>query len=226
LPHIFYGKQTGDFVILDEHESRHLRVIRVSVGQKLFVTDGKGNLYNCELIELGKLESKAVVRNVEQTEINKLSKITLCIASQNWERLRFLLEKAVELGVDELIIYKTKRSKLYIDKEEKIRLIIRDAAKQSVRYLFPELRIFRDMSFLQNESMKTVVLHQSGRAAKIDDFKGSLRIVVGPEGDFESEEINQLSQVGTFLNLGKKILRFETAAILAAGLSSFLNGKI
>lgn len=122
MPHIFYGKQTGDFVILDEHESRHLRVIRVSVGQKLFVTDGKGNLYNCELIELGKLESKAVVRNVEQTEINKLSKITLCIASQNWERLRFLLEKAVELGVDELIIYKTKGASFTLTKRKKYAL--------------------------------------------------------------------------------------------------------
>lgn len=224
MPHLFFGKPSGQFIELDEHETQHLKVVRSKINQTLLITDGLGNLYRCELVQIGKDRSTALIKESKRVE-EKNTCITVCIASQNWDRLRLMVEKAVELGADSIVIYKSRRSKSYLYREEKIRLVIRDSAKQCFRCLFPDLEIHEDLNFL-NYQVRTIVLHQSGRPAAIEDFMGNVRIVVGPEGDFEDEELNLLRQKGELLSLGKKILRFETAAILAVGMASFMNGRI
>jgi len=60
----------------------------------------------------------------------------------------------------------------------------------------------------------------------LKDFKGRVNLIVGPEGDFTQEEADMLAENGTPISFGRKILRFETAAILSVGLVAFLNGKI
>lgn len=224
MPHLFFGKPTGQFIELDEHETQHLKVVRLKVGQSFLITDGDGYLYSCELIQVGKNRSKALIKESKKVE-ERDHLVTVCVTSQNWDRLRLLVEKTVELGADKIIIYKSHRGKSYLSKEEKIRLVIRDSAKQCFRCLFPNLEIQEDFGFLKQQ-IRTIVLHQSGRSATVEDFKGQVRIVVGPEGDFEDDELNLLKQNAELLSLGKKILRFETAAILAVGMASFLNGKI
>ncbi|HOJ87780.1 MAG TPA: 16S rRNA (uracil(1498)-N(3))-methyltransferase [Pseudothermotoga sp.] len=224
MPHLFFGKPVGKYIELDEHETQHLKVVRLKIDEPLLITDGEGNLYKCKLTQIGKDRSSALI-----TESNKIEEkdigLVVCVASQNWDRLRLLVEKSVELGVDKIIIYKSRRSKSYLCKEEKIRLIIRDSAKQCFRCLFPDLELYEDLSFVKHQN-KVIVLHQSGRLAKIDDFKANVTIIVGPEGDFEKTELDLLRQSGELLSLGRKILRFETAAILTVGMASFLNRKI
>ncbi|WP_041081125.1 16S rRNA (uracil(1498)-N(3))-methyltransferase [Thermotoga profunda] len=224
MPHLFFGKPKGRFIDLDEHETQHLKVVRFKIGRSLLITDGNGYLYECELVQIGKDRSTASIKESKKVE-EKNNDVIVCVASQNWDRLRLLVEKAVELGVGKIVVYKSHRSKSYSYKEEKIKLIIRDSAKQCFRCLFPDLEIEEDFSFLKDQ-VRTIVLHQSGRLATIEDFRGKVRIVVGPEGDFEKGELDLLKQSAEFLSLGKKILRFETAAILAVGMASFLNGKI
>ncbi|MGJ8455282.1 16S rRNA (uracil(1498)-N(3))-methyltransferase [Pseudothermotoga sp. U03pept] len=224
MPHLFYGKPAGESVELDEHETHHLKVVRAIVGQQLLITDGDGNLYECELIEVGKNRSRATIKQSKLIE-RREEDVILCVASENWDRLRLLVEKAVEIGVDKVVVYKSRRSRSYLQKEDKLKLVIRDSAKQAARYLFPQLEIRESLDFL-DEEFRTIVLHQSGRPAVIGDFAGKIRIVVGPEGDFTEEEIELLKKRGEFLSLGRKILRFETAAIIVAGMATFLNLKI
>ncbi|RKX37493.1 MAG: 16S rRNA (uracil(1498)-N(3))-methyltransferase, partial [Thermotogae bacterium] len=181
----------------------------------------------CVLNEIKKDRSTATIKKSKRIEeIPAEAEHTLCIASQGWGRLRWIVEKSVELGVDRLIIYKSVRSRSYKDKYNKVQLIVRDSAKQCERYAFPEVLFFEDFSFLNILKGNTVVLHKSGRPAELKDFKGRVNLIVGPEGDFTQEEADMLAENGTPISFGRKILRFETAAILSVGLVAFLNGKI
>ncbi len=225
MPHIFYAKKTGDFVELDERETHHLKVVRHRVGDIIKVTDGKGVLYVCELVEVGKEKSIASIKQSNVMEAQQKEAITLCAASENWDRLRWLIEKSTEVGIDRIVIYKAKRSRSYVQKKDKIELIVREAAKQCERVLFPEVKVCDELDF-KDLNGRTVILHKSGRPANIQDFQAPITIVVGPEGDFEEDELEKFRQKAEFLSLGKKILRFETAAFLALCLSGFINSRI
>ena len=227
MPHIFYGQAKKDHLVLDRHETEHIKVVRLKKGDMIKATDGKGTLYTCVLNEIKKDRSTATIKESKRVEeIPTEAEHTLCIASQGWGRLRWIVEKSVELGVDRLIIYKSVRSRSYKDKYNKVQLIVRDSAKQCERYAFPEVLFFEDFSFLSILKGNTVVLHKSGRPAELKDFKGRVNLIVGPEGDFTQEEADMLAENGTPISFGRKILRFETAAILSVGLVAFLNGKI
>lgn len=224
MPHLFYGTLKDDEIVLDEHETQHLKVVRVKEDQEIFVTDGNGKLYRCRLLRIGKNESIArVIESKERKE--KILPVTLCVASQHWERLRWLLEKAVELGVQRLVVYKPTRGRSYVDKLEKLRLVIRNAAKQCARCHFPKLEVLDNFD-LPVEPSRTFVLHFSGEKLTISRATHFKNIVVGPEGDFTDEELSYLRSKYTFFSLGETIFRFETAALLAMGLMYFLNDPL
>ncbi|AEH51762.1 16S rRNA (uracil(1498)-N(3))-methyltransferase [Pseudothermotoga thermarum] len=225
MPHLFYGELAGEYVLLDERETHHLKVVRHKVGDVVKITDGKGNLYICKLVEIGKNRSTALIEQSNLIERPQENPITLYVACENWDRLRWLVEKSVEIGVDEIVVYKSKRSRSFVEKKEKIELVVREAAKQCERFLFPRLSVYGHIDFEKLKG-KVVILHKEGEQASLEDFLAPVTIVVGPEGDFEKQELEKLSQKGKLLSLGKKILRFETAAILSLCLAGFTNGRI
>lgn len=221
MPHLFYGSVEANKIVLDAHETQHLKVVRLKEGEEILVTDGKGKLYRCLISKIGKNESFAQILESKKKR-EKILPITLCIASQHWERLRWLLEKAVELGVAKLVIYTSNRSRSYIDKLEKIELVIRNAAKQCGRCLFPSVEVLDNFE-LSVESEKTFVLHPSGERLTIERAAQFDNIVVGPEGDFTESELKLLRSKYTLFSLGETIFRFETAALLVMGLMYFLK---
>ncbi len=225
MPHLFYGERTGEYVELDERETHHLRVVRRKIGETIKVTDGKGFLHICELIEIGKERSRALLKESKVVEVPNEKTLTICIASENWDRLRWLVEKSVEIGVDEIVVYKAERSRSYVNKRDKLEIIVREAAKQCERFLFPKLTV-SDALNLEKLCGKVIVLYKTGRPAVLEDFKAPVSIIVGPEGDFEEEELKNLSSRGQLLSLGKKILRFETAAFLSLSIAGFVNSRI
>lgn len=221
MPHLFYGSFEANKIVLDAHETKHLKVVRLKEGEEILVTDGKGKLYHCRISKISRDESIAqILESKEKRE--KTLPITLCIASQHWERLRWLLEKAVELGVAKLTIYTSNRSRSYTDKVEKIELVIRNAAKQCGRCLFPSVEVLDNFE-LSVEPEKTFVLHRSGEKLTIERAAQFNNIVVGPEGDFTESELKLLRSKYTLFNLGETIFRFETAALLVMGLMYFLK---
>ncbi|HBT39908.1 MAG: Ribosomal RNA small subunit methyltransferase E [Thermotoga sp. 50_1627] len=224
MPHLFYGRPNGEDVILDEHETQHLKVVRVKENQEIFVTDGEGKLYRCRVLKIGKDES--IARLIEsKVKKEKILSLTLCIASQRWERLRWLLEKAVELGVARLVVYKPNRGRSYVDKLDKLNLVIRNAAKQCARCHFPKLQVLDNLD-LPVEPSRTFVLHQSGERLTISQAAHFESIIVGPEGDFTDAELVFLRSKYTLFSLGETIFRFETAALLVMGLMYFLNDPL
>lgn len=224
MPHLFYGKPNGEFIVLDAHETQHLKVVRIMEKREIFITDGEGKLYRCEILKIGKNESIArIIESKERRE--KILPVTLCVASQHWERLRWLVEKAVEVGTARIVVYKPSRGRSYIDKVEKINLVIRNAAKQCARCRFPELQVLDNLD-LPVEPSQTFVLHRSGEPLTLSRAAQYKNIVVGPEGDFSESELESLHSKYRFFSLGEIIFRFETAALLVMGLMYFLNDPL
>ncbi len=229
MPNVFFGKPKGDMMEFDDHETEHLKVVRAEEGQSIEVTDGKGILYKVILRKLGKKRSYGDIIEAHRMERLPEPLLSLYIASSNWERLRFLVEKAVELGVDKIVIFKAERSKRdYSKKRKKLELVIRDSAKQCVKYLFPKLELRSSVFNLETPEGEIIVLDRDGvnfREVKIE-LKNGVGIVVGPEAGFTEREQDFLSKRGRRVSLGRKILRFETAGLVALSLLAFEMGKI
>ena len=224
MPHLFYGRLKDGEIVLDEHETQHLKVVRIKENEEILVTDGEGRLYLCRVLKIGKDESIArLIESKEKRE--KILSLTLCIASQHWERLRWLVEKAVELGIARILVYKSSRGRSYTDKLDKLSLVIRNAAKQCARCHFPKLVVLDNFD-LPVEPSQTFVLHRSGEQLTISRAIHFNNIVVGPEGDFTDAELNVLRSKYALFSLGETIFRFETAALLVMGLMYFLNDPL
>ena len=231
MPNIFFGKPKGDVMEFDEHESEHLKVVKAQVGEKIDVTDGKGIIYKVIIRKISKRKSYGDIIEAHREESLPSKLVTLYIGSSSWDRLRLLVEKAVELGVDRIVIYKAEKSKRdYTKKRKKLELVIRDAAKQCKRTLFPFLNLVHSTKNLieyLNEDVN-ILLDPKGQPIKEMKFNPDMTvgIVVGPESGLTDEEKEMLSKRATLVSLGKRILRFETAALAALTIVSYETGRI
>ncbi|MCD6552287.1 16S rRNA (uracil(1498)-N(3))-methyltransferase [Thermotoga sp.] len=222
MPHLFYGTPQNGEVIFDEREAHHMRVVRLKEGQTIEATDGEGFSYTCVLIRLKKNEAIARILKTEKKEEESSEKLRVIVPVGRWERTRLLIEKCVELGVDEMLFHRFERSQHTINLE-KAGVVVREAAKQCRRYLFPKVKMMEELNF--NE--KTIALDPDAPVSLLEtDVSGSITIVVGPEGGFSDREKELLRSKTIMVNLGKKILRFETAAILTVGYIALRKQKI
>ncbi|MCD6104361.1 MAG: 16S rRNA (uracil(1498)-N(3))-methyltransferase [Thermosipho sp. (in: Bacteria)] len=226
MPNIFYctiGDKAANF---DEHETNHLKVVRKNVGDEVFCTDGKGYKYTVKLNKIGKKRSFGQILESKYIEDRDPFKLILFAPSGKWERLRWLLEKSVELGVDKVFITKTAFSnRNYTNKKEKIELVIRDSCKQCIRYNFPEFEIIDFANIFKFTPKNTFFLDFNGENFP-ENIESDVALIVGPEGGFTEDEINLLRKNFKSLTLGKKILRFETAALVSLSYFAIKLSKI
>ena len=225
MPHLFFGVVEGDEVLFDEHETRHMKVVRVKPGDVVNVTDGLGGFYLCEISTVGKRESRGKVLEKREVIEKEKGELSVVVPHARWERMRFLVEKCVELGVDEIVFYRFERSQMEHGME-KIEMVVRDAAKQCVRYVFPKLRRVDSLEEFADENTLVLELGAPTSLLEVPLERECVRLVVGPEGGFSEREKEFLSKRTLFVSLGKKILRFETAALLAVGYVALKKGKI
>lgn len=230
MPNIFFGRTKGGVMEFDEHESEHLKVVRAEEGQKIEVTDGNGIIYKVILRSIGKKKSYGDIIEAHRAEVPPKNLLKVYIGSSSWERLKLAVEKAVELGADEIIVYKGEKSKRdYTKKRKKLEIVIRDSSKQCRRILFPRLRISSSVrNAVDYESAELLTLDQDG--IRIEELKisadKSYAIVVGPESGFSDTEREFLKGKSSFVSLGKRILRFETAAIAMISILAFTMKKL
>ncbi|MBT1248503.1 MULTISPECIES: 16S rRNA (uracil(1498)-N(3))-methyltransferase [unclassified Thermosipho (in: thermotogales)] len=226
MPNIFFGYKDKEKFIFDEHETKHFKTIRVKEGKIIKCTDGKGNEYTVKIEKIEKKKSFGII--LESKHIEKLQEKNLILfaPSGKWERLRWLIEKSVELGVDKIYITKTKYSnRNYTEKPEKIELVIRNSAKQCTRVYFPDFRFITFDEIPKYATQKTFFLDLSGEKIP-EKFDSSISFIVGPEGGFSPREKEFLTKNFTSVSLGKKILRFETAAFVFLSFVAIKLNKI
>lgn len=222
--------------ILPEEESRHcVRVLRMTAGDALWLTDGCGRLFRCEIVQAD--VRRCAVRVVETVEgWGKLPyRLELAVApTKSADRYEWFLEKATEVGVTTFVPVETARSERHLFKSARAEKVITAAMKQSLKGYRPELRDlmpFRELVAEPFAGRRLIAHCDAARTPAGKRFLArcvqpgdAVRLLVGPEGDFSPEEIDWAVAHGyEEITLGSQRLRTETAAVVAAVLVASVN---
>lgn len=227
LPNI----QKGQF-ILDEAESIHcVKVLRHGLGDVIHVTDGEGKLYQASIIEAKPKACSLGNFTVVREEIAKPYFIHIAIApTKNVERIEWFVEKAIELGIDQISFLHCQNSERKGINLERIQKKAIGALKQSLHLKLPvlseEMPFKKFISEPLNGQKFIAYVDEHHEAHLKTEARASQHytILIGPEGDFTEEEI-KLSFAQQFLpvSLGKSRLRTETAGLAACMMLNWLN---
>ena len=221
---------------LNEEESKHcIRVLRLQCGGRIHITDGRGNLFCCEITDDN--PRRCTVRVVSaETGFEKLPyALTMAVApTKNSERFEWFLEKATEVGVTAVVPLETEHSERRVFKPERAGKVITAAMKQSLKAYRPELHPltpFREAAARPFEGRKFIAhcapaLSPAGKIylpATLRKGESAL-VFIGPEGDFSDAEI-AFARANGFeeITLGTQRLRTETAAVVATVMASVAN---
>lgn len=217
---------------LSEEESKHcVRVLRLKDGDQVQLIDGKGNIYTAAITNAYPKRTQLQIVSVQNDFHKRNHYLHIAIApTKNIERLEWFLEKATEIGIDEISLIICQRSERKEAKAERLNKIITSAIKQSIKAWHPVLNEPTPFSKLIStpfEGQKFIAHCEPGdRHALKHEFKpfGKYLILIGPEGDFTSKEIEDaLNNDFKAITLGESRLRTETAALEACFEVNFLN---
>ena len=220
--------------ILDEDEARHtVQVLRRKVGDAMQLTDGKGNLYEGEIVELGKKTGVVGIKKTIEAYNKRPFHLHIAIApTRNIDRFEWFLEKATEIGIDEITPLICKRSERTVVKHERLNGILISAMKQSLKTYLPKLNEAIDFQrFMKNDfsqvknKMIAYCNDDTIRPLSIAYQKQQNSVIlIGPEGDFTEGEVGKAFEhdfIG--VSLGKSRLRTETAGLVACHTVNLLN---
>lgn len=234
---LFYAPNIEQDRYLPEEEAKHIfRVLRLSNGDYIKITDGKGHFFLAEITETGK--NKAAVSILEKEIIAKNwdSNFIVAIApTKQFDRMEWMLEKMVEIGIDRVVFLKSERSERKNIKAERLEKIAVSAIKQSLKSYIPKIEVDVDYKTFIKETRSIdankMIAHCIDEIEKDDihriifnsDKKNSI-VLIGPEGDFSEREVNLAIENGyKSISLGKSRLRSETAAIFALSNMHIVN---
>ena len=226
---VFYQPNFETSCTLDEQESKHCtKVLRLTKGDQVQVVDGQGNWFDCTI----------ATPSPKKCELHILSKkvlespphyIHIAVApTKDIGRIEWFVEKAVEIGIQEISFFTSQHSERKVVKLERIRKVAVSAMKQSLKAHLPilnELQSFK--SLLQNNQtgIRLIANQVAGatylqNCAKADSYF----VCIGPEGDFSEQEISLAQEAGfTPISLGNARLRTETAALTSCIELNLLN---
>ena len=217
-------------ITLDEDTSKHIvQVLRMKDGEQLNLTDGKGNLITVEIIDDHKKHCKVrVFASSHQPPATR--KITIAISLlKNSSRFEWFLEKATEIGINEIIPLICDRSEKQKFREDRMKNILVSAMLQSQQCWLPVLHapieyqlLFRQQDVIdaaQKFIAHCIEAEKRNLADLVNESLPSQIILIGPEGDFTAAEV-QLAVKNHFMtvSLGETRLRAETAGIVAVTL--------
>jgi 16S rRNA (uracil1498-N3)-methyltransferase len=223
---------THSHYLLSEEESKHcIRVLRLETGSEVQLVDGRGGLYNAQITDA---HPKRVVLQINSvvTAFNKRNHyLHIAIApTKNIERMEWFIEKATEIGIDEISPIICQRSERKEVKVDRLNKIITSAIKQSIKAYHPVLNepiSFNQLIAKKFDGQKFIAHCDDGDKTNLNTAlapHGSYLILIGPEGDFSPPEIDMALQSGyKAITLGESRLRTETAALEACFEVNFLN---
>lgn len=215
-----------------KEESKHcIKVLRKKVGDNIHLVDGKGNLFHTELVDDN---PKACIVEVKQKEsdFNKRNyRIHMVVApTKNNDRFEWFLEKATELGVDEITPIICQNSERKVIKPERLNKILVAAMKQSLKAYLPTLNDAVSWNDFIQQGFNTDRFIAHCGAGRKTPFKQWIKpqqevmILIGPEGDFAETEVEEAMSNGFVpVSLGNSRLRTETAAVIACHTINLIN---
>ena len=232
---LFYNpdiNQETKTIVFDKIESRHVvKVLRKKEGDILQITNGKSFLFEAKITFANDKKCEATI--ISATNKSKPWNYYLHLAvapTKNNDRLEWFLEKATEIGIDEITPIICQNSERRVIKKERLEKIVQSAMKQSLKFTIPKLNdAVKFNEFLnRNKEKELLIAHcEEGKKVllkKAIENKTEITVLIGPEGDFSSQEIEQaLSKKSTPVSLGESRLRTETAALVAVNTIAIIH---
>lgn len=218
---IFIAKIDHTIAELTAEESWHCaKVLRFKAGDEIGIIDGNGNFYEGQLSVVNEKKCVANITYGPKVQVKHPYYLHLAIApTKNIDRMEWLVEKAVEIGIDEITFVRCKNSERTVIKEDRLIKIAESAVKQSLQAFLPKINPLTNFTdVLKTNTDLKFIAHceeESKTHLKSFDLKNrSSLVLIGPEGDFTKEEI-ALAKASGFseISLGENRLRTETAGL-------------
>jgi 16S rRNA (uracil1498-N3)-methyltransferase len=244
MPRIFVnpGEITGDTVVLPEAEAKRLlRVLRMHTGDAVTLFDGSKE-YSSTITTLGTKSATLTITGTSDRNSEPPVAITLGQGLPKGDKLEWVVQKAVELGVSAVMPVLMERSirrpdARDIEKQlQRLRKIAVEAAQQSGRLCVPEIPCMMDLPmFLQHstDADLKIVLYEGEKTAGLRNILHSIPnvksvyLLIGPEGGLKEEEVAEAEAAGFIpAGLGPRILRTETAGLAALSIIQFELGDM
>ena len=230
----FYAPDIANSAFLPESDSQHCcRVLRMQSGDNIEIVDGHGLLYRCCIVTAH--SKKTEVEIIETVALPPVwnYNITVAVApTKHLDRMEWLVEKLVEIGVNRIVPIRCMRSERKEIKTERLEKIAVSAMKQSLKAVLPRI----DEMMTLSSFLKSIDKDEQKFVAYCDDWVerrllareykpgSSVAVLIGPEGDFAPEEIKMTLDSGFVpVTLGDNRLRTETAALVACDTFHIIN---
>lgn len=225
-PHIHENK-----INISGDDAKHIvNVLRCKTGEEITLCDPQGFDYYCKIAEISSLNGDVLADVLEKVacENEPKTKITLFQGLPKADKMELVIQKAVELGVTEIVGITTERTIVKLDKKENKKIdrwqkISEAAAKQSYRGIIPEINnkilTFKEAVSMAKDYDLAIIPYENEEKTTLKtvlkDFNGkNIAVFIGSEGGFSSDEIDLAINSGLkSVTLGKRILRTETASI-------------
>jgi 16S rRNA (uracil1498-N3)-methyltransferase len=231
---LFYNpsiNETATSFVFDKEESKHIiKVLRKKEGDTLFVTNGLGFLFQTEITIASDHKCTVKIISFEQQEKPKFYLHLAVAPTKMNERYEWFLEKATEIGLQEITPIICEHSERKVIKTDRFQKILESAMKQSLHYYLPKLNepiSFRDFINKENKGQKFIAhCEETDKKSLKNELKTNqdITVLIGPEGDFSVKEIQSaLEQNYIPVSLGQTRLRTETAAVVACHSVIFKN---
>jgi len=224
MPRLFVPAE--NFPEISGADAHYLRnVLRLQAGDRLELLDGTGRVHEAEIVSLTKSQARVKIIKSHQAETEPEVKVTLAQALPKGQKMDFVIEKSVELGVNRIIPVLTERTISKNTKLDRWRKLAKEAAEQSGRAIIPEVTELTNFSAvlkLKSPSNLALLLWELEKARTLKSVLSDnlilrysdILILIGPEGGFSRTEVEQAQALGwQTVSLGKRILRTETAGL-------------
>lgn len=241
MPRFFVESLAGDPIVIEGGDARHIALsLRMKQGEKLILCDGKGTEAVCAVASLCPESVVLDVKERRASETEPKTRVTLYQALPKADKMEYIVQKAVELGVYRIVPVLTSRcisrpdEKTAAKKRERLCKIAAEAAKQSGRGIIPEVDGVLTFKNAVKE-MSTAGLpifffeHASLPLRKYMEkyTGGDIAVMVGAEGGFSDEEAAFAEENGLLsASLGPRILRCETAPVAALAAIMYAAGEM
>jgi 16S rRNA (uracil1498-N3)-methyltransferase len=232
VKNLFYqpGIQYGSH-FLDPEESRHAtKVLRKKAGDTIHITDGKGFLYTCKVNDPRPDKCSFIIESTEPEKKKDFSIHIGLAPTKNPDRTEWFVEKAIEIGVDQITFLECENSERIKIKLERIEKLAISAVKQSLKLTLPKIHQISTLGdFIKNSNSSQKFIAYVDQAnpdelSRLAKQKTDYIILIGPEGDFSRSELDQALKSGyQKVSLGPSRLRTETAGVVACHTLNLIN---
>jgi len=227
---------------IEGNEVKHIRrVLRLKAGDEIIVFDSLGKEYEGTIIEETTSSVVIKIQNIFLSKRDSPLDVTLAQSLLKGEKMDYLIQKATELGVKEIIPFFSSRSVPLLEKSGRLKRhhrwgrIAIEASKQCGRGVVPKIESLQDYSEMLQlaspGSLRLILWEREGGQLKevLERSKEKTRIffIIGPEGGFSQEEVEEAKRAGFIpVTLGRRILRAETASLCLLSILQYEKGDI